>query len=79
MDVFTAITPQYILSKSVTALIENAAIVVVDGNFPADTIRTICASARHYQVPIWFEPTSIPKCTKILEADALNMLTCILN
>lgn len=78
MDVFTAVTPQYILSSRISALMASAVMVVVDGNFPVDTIKTICESAHQARVPIWFEPTSIPKCTKILEAAALNMLSCIL-
>jgi len=77
MDVFAAVTPQYVMGDSITTLISNAEIVVVDGNFPVDTIRAICVSAHRHQVPIWFEPTSVAKCTKILKADTLNMLTYI--
>jgi hypothetical protein len=51
--------------------------VVLDGNLPADTIRQICITAHHSKVPIWFEPTSIPKSTKILQANALDLVTYI--
>eukprot|EP00026_Physarum_polycephalum_P003574 Phypoly_transcript_03587.p1 GENE.Phypoly_transcript_03587~~Phypoly_transcript_03587.p1 ORF type:complete len:627 (+),score=58.48 Phypoly_transcript_03587:523-2403(+) len=77
MDIFTAITPKYIQSVSINALIANAAMVVVDSNFPVDTIKTICDIAHRNGVPVWFEPTSIAKCTKILKADSLAMLTYI--
>lgn len=96
MDVFSTITPQYILQDSITiisrvskvkytlmaedtlSLIREASVVVVDGNFPVDTIRAICTSTHQNGVPIWFEPTSIPKCSKIIQADVLNLVTCII-
>lgn len=59
------------------SLIRKASAVVVDANFHPDTIRTICVTANQYGVPVWFEPTSIPKSTKIIQAGVLDLLTCI--
>lgn len=77
MDVFTTVTPQFIQSSRISSAIATAPLVMIDGNFPVATIKAIVESAHHNKVPVWFEPTSVAKCTKVVQAEVLHKLTYI--
>ncbi|KAJ2395554.1 hypothetical protein GGI23_004260 [Coemansia sp. RSA 2559] len=46
-------------------------VVGIDGNFPAPVLSSAIALAKHHGTCVVFEPTSVPKCTRILSALAL--------
>ncbi len=60
------------------SLISKAPIVILDANLEVETIRKICEIAHEKGIPIWYDPTSVIKCTKVVQAEALGLLTCIL-
>jgi hypothetical protein len=57
--------------------IKRAKMVFLDANLPTKTISylaTLCSEAR---VPLWFEPTSVPKALRVVSSGALSKLTVI--
>jgi len=60
MDIYEHITPAWIQSRR--TLLENAQVIVVDTNIPADTIRWMCDNIR---VPIFADPVSTAKAEKL--------------
>eukprot|EP01111_Echinosteliopsis_oligospora_P002729 TRINITY_DN14180_c0_g1_i1.p1 TRINITY_DN14180_c0_g1~~TRINITY_DN14180_c0_g1_i1.p1 ORF type:complete len:155 (-),score=33.87 TRINITY_DN14180_c0_g1_i1:178-642(-) len=57
--------------------LKKSPMIVLDGNFPKQTMREICELGRLYDVPVWYEPTSVHKATRIVEAGALDLLSYI--
>ncbi|XP_043283862.1 pseudouridine-metabolizing bifunctional protein C1861.05 [Venturia canescens] len=66
MDVFSKIGVD-IVSKN-RATIENAGLLVLDGNLPRETLRASVKLAAENNVPVWYEPTDVSKASKILQA-----------
>ena len=58
-------------------LVGRPALVIVDGNLSEDALGVICkqwqplVDAPSRSVPIWFEPTSVPKATRVCAAGVL--------
>jgi pseudouridylate synthase / pseudouridine kinase len=46
--------------------------VVMDGNITVDLFSAVCALCSQYDLPIFFEPTSVPKCTLPILANCLH-------
>ena len=57
MAIFSYLTPESVSEESIAA----AAILVVDGNLPSFTLKHVCQLAKKNGVPVFFEPTSVPK------------------
>jgi len=77
MGLFNMLTPAYISQPEIVSLISRSSMIVIDANWPTETIKFICDVAQREKVPIWYEPTSIPKSTKIIKAGCLHLLTYI--
>jgi sugar/nucleoside kinase (ribokinase family) len=56
-------------------LIESADICVLDADIPIETIEYICRICKSTGVPVWFNPTDLRKCNKIIEANSLSKIT----
>jgi len=71
MAIFSYLTPESVREH----VIANAAIVVVDGNLPTFTLRHITQLANKLGVPVFFEPTSVPKAVAAAEEGVLSYVT----
>lgn len=60
MDIYRHITPAYLASRS--QLLQNAQLVIVDANIPADAIQWL---TRHVKPPIFADPVSTAKAEKL--------------
>ena len=60
MEICERITPDYIASN--LSLLNNAQVVVVDGNLPAETLEYL---AEHCTAPIFADPVSVTKAEKL--------------
>lgn len=72
MNIFKEINPHYI--KTLAGSIENAQLIVVDGNIPIDSFAILGNICRHYKKPIFFEPTSDAKCLLPFHAESLDQI-----
>jgi sugar/nucleoside kinase (ribokinase family) len=71
MAIFSYLTPESVSEDTIAS----AAVVVVDGNLPVFTIKHICQTARKHDVPVFFEPTSVPKSVSAAENGILSLCT----
>ena len=60
MDIYKHVTPAWLQSRR--ALLENAQVIVVDTNIPAETIHWLCENIK---VPIFADPVSTAKAEKL--------------
>ncbi len=60
MDIYRHITPAYLASRA--QLLQNAQLVIVDANIPADAIQWL---AEHVKPPIFADPVSTAKADKL--------------
>ena len=60
MDIYDHITPAFLASRA--PLLQNAQLVVVDTNIPADSLNWL---AEHVKLPIFADPVSIAKAEKL--------------
>ena len=60
MDIYRHITPAFLASRA--PLLQNAQLVIVDANIPAEAIRWI---AEHVRLPIFADPVSTAKADKL--------------
>ncbi len=56
------------ICANVEANLDKTTMLVFDGNISIDTMKRLIAMANAKQVPILFEPTSVPKSIKVLSA-----------
>jgi len=60
MDIYAHVTPEWLRSRR--SLLDNAQLIVVDTNIPAETIRWLCENIK---VPIFADPVSTAKAEKL--------------
>lgn len=60
MDICGHVTPAYLQSRR--ALLDNAQLIVIDANIPAESIRWLCENIR---VPIFADPVSTAKAVRL--------------
>jgi len=60
MDIYEHVTPAYLQSRR--GLLDNAQVIVVDTNIPAESIRWLCENVK---VPIFADPVSTAKAGKL--------------
>lgn len=60
MSIYERITPAWLQSRR--PLLDNAQLIVVDANLPAESIAWLCENAR---VPVFADPVSTPKAPKL--------------
>lgn len=75
MRAHSYISPQLIEQNKDNLI--NSEMVVIDADIPRETIDYICNLCFENKVPIWFNPTDIRKCTKVVETNNLSKLTFI--
>eukprot|EP00802_Teleaulax_amphioxeia_P006079 Tamp_06083.p2 GENE.Tamp_06083~~Tamp_06083.p2 ORF type:complete len:271 (-),score=60.36 Tamp_06083:439-1251(-) len=71
MAIFSYLTPDSLTEEDIAA----AAILVVDGNLPVLSLRHICQLANKIKVPVFLEPTSVPKAVAAAEQGVMNYVT----
>ena len=62
MELHDSITPE-IVTKDAGPLAD-APLVVMDGNIPVETIKSILRTSEQLGKPVWYEPTDVRKATK---------------
>lgn len=60
MEIYEHVTPAFLQSRR--PLLENAQVIVIDTNIPAESIEWLC---EHIQVPIFADPVSTAKAVKL--------------
>lgn len=70
MNIFKQINTHYI--KTISETIQKSRIVVVDANITPDAFKTLATVCTHYNVPIFFEPTSDHKCLLFFHAGCID-------
>ncbi|XP_033232223.1 pseudouridine-metabolizing bifunctional protein C1861.05 isoform X3 [Belonocnema kinseyi] len=66
MEIFSEISSSLI--KKHHSKLQEADLIVLDGNPPIETMRTVLDIAENYRKTVWYEPTDIHKALKIFEA-----------
>ncbi|KAL6425190.1 hypothetical protein ACFW04_009446 [Cataglyphis niger] len=66
MESFTAIAPELI--RECQSHLEEASLIILDGNPGLDTMRCVLDIASQANIPVWYEPTDIQTAVKIFEA-----------
>ena len=79
MDVLDAMDAS--MAGAVLDALESPRLIVADGNLAVDALASICARQGGKQavapLPIWFEPTSVPKATRVCSPDVLPYVELI--
>eukprot|EP01120_Amphizonella_sp_Union-15-10_P003706 TRINITY_DN14121_c0_g1_i1.p1 TRINITY_DN14121_c0_g1~~TRINITY_DN14121_c0_g1_i1.p1 ORF type:complete len:240 (-),score=35.84 TRINITY_DN14121_c0_g1_i1:30-653(-) len=75
MKIFDSFTPKLILKYE--EKIKQSNICIFDGNIPEETMKQICDTCQKYEVPTFFEPTSISKGLKPIKAKVFHTITYI--
>ena len=57
--------PATFVHTHVPRMLTGAGACLVDGNFAPEVIGAVCSLAHDRGVPVWFEPTSVPKSARI--------------
>eukprot|EP01127_Copromyxa_protea_P017780 TRINITY_DN5467_c0_g1_i3.p1 TRINITY_DN5467_c0_g1~~TRINITY_DN5467_c0_g1_i3.p1 ORF type:complete len:259 (+),score=45.88 TRINITY_DN5467_c0_g1_i3:74-778(+) len=74
MSAIDALTPE-ILQNILERHEGDLSMIVFDANISAPCINTICSFAHDKNIPVWFNPTSIYKSIKVVEANCLDKIT----
>lgn len=62
---------QHTWGDALRATLQGAKVVVVDGNLSSGDLRLVVAMCTELGIDVWFEPTSIEKCARIVEAGVM--------
>ena len=65
-----------LIKKHIQTLLDSE-ICVLDADIPIETIKFVCEICNSNNIPIWFNPTDIRKCKKILDSNCLSKITYI--
>ncbi|XP_066602288.1 uncharacterized protein [Prorops nasuta] len=68
MEAFDAINVDLVQKHQ--SLIEAASLILIDGNLPENTIRSLVDVAANSKIPVWYEPTDIRKARKIFDCQS---------
>jgi sugar/nucleoside kinase (ribokinase family) len=55
--------------------LKSSDLCVLDADIPVETIKYICDICHSAGVPVWFNPTDLRKCNKIIKANSLSKIT----
>ncbi|XP_063992932.1 uncharacterized protein LOC135170804 [Diachasmimorpha longicaudata] len=66
MDIFDSIDVSLVHENR--SALEQAQLIILDGNPPVDTVHRVIDTAVNYQIPVWYEPTDVRKACKIFDA-----------
>jgi sugar/nucleoside kinase (ribokinase family) len=70
MSIFAQISPEYVTSLAQS--ISTSAVVAVDGNISKEAFAALVDICAHYNVPVFFEPTSDHKCLLPFQAGRMH-------
>lgn len=59
-------------SEGIAKEVESAKLVLLDGNLCVSDLREVVGICKHMKKDVWFEPTSVAKSTRIVEAGVLG-------
>jgi hypothetical protein len=74
MDVHDHISVD-LLRKHASTAIDESAMCVIDADLPVESIHFVCNYCHERRIPVWFNPTDLKKCTRIVDANALEKVT----
>jgi pseudouridylate synthase / pseudouridine kinase len=75
MDIFQQLLTSDILKRQLhlqNILKSSCELVVIDGNISIELFSSVSAFCSQYDIPIFFEPTSVPKCTLPITSHCLH-------
>ncbi|KAM7536961.1 hypothetical protein Aperf_G00000066879 [Anoplocephala perfoliata] len=67
MDIHQQITPAFVDQELQNVDFSTLKVICSDGNVSVETLRKLVSLAQFHEVPFWYEPTDLHKCTKIVE------------
>ena len=67
------ITPRLIEENMAT--LGNSEFCVLDADIPPETMTFVCNYCHQNNIPVWFNPTDLRKCYKIIESQSLAKIT----
>lgn len=68
MDIHKQVTPAFVESELKKLPISHIKVICADGNLDTNTLKKLINIAESHNVPFWYEPTDLHKCTKIVDA-----------
>jgi sugar/nucleoside kinase (ribokinase family) len=73
MRAHSYVTPE-LIEKNIQIL-ANSDLVAIDADIPKETISYICNFCSNNNIPVWYNPTDLRKCNKIVETNNLTKIT----
>lgn len=58
--------------EDITSALRTARVAVIDGNLLPSQLSQVATQCAKAGVPVWFEPTSLHKCIRVVQGNALN-------
>ncbi|VDK33568.1 unnamed protein product [Taenia asiatica] len=68
MDIHKQVTPAFVESELKKLPLSHIKVLCADGNMDTNTLKKLINIAESHNVPFWYEPTDLHKCTKIVDA-----------
>ena len=75
MDAHDYIKPEYL--KYHEKLLEKSSICIVDADLSVESLRYIFNKCYEDKLPVWYNPTDLRKCMRVIEAKSLSKVTFI--
>lgn len=72
MDIFKELSPSRV--KDALVDVKNTKLIVADGNLSKETFNEVARISSEHRTPLFFEPTSVFKCTLPIHADVLSQV-----
>ncbi|KAI0566107.1 pseudouridine-metabolizing bifunctional protein C186105 [Gracilaria domingensis] len=63
--------------QDIAVALRTARIALLDANFRPSELRQVALQCEEADVPVWYEPTSLHKCRRIIQAEALHAVKYI--
>lgn len=68
MDIHQQVTPAFVDQELKNVDFSKLKVICSDGNVSVETLKKLVSLAQFHEVPFWYEPTDLHKCTKIVGA-----------
>jgi hypothetical protein len=75
MDIFKELSPVQV-KGALSDLQQSVKLVVADGNLTKEAFAQTARGSAELRVPLFFEPTSVFKCSLPIHANALSQVPC---
>ena len=63
------------LIKNDLSTLEKSAFCILDADIPSETIAFVSSYCQTHSIPVWFNPTDLRKCQKLIESNSLSKIT----